>query len=226
MELMFDTGNISQIKTYANVFPFSGVTTNPSILKKEGKVNIWDHLREIRNIIGPEKSLHVQVTTDRSDEIIKEAYKIVQQLGKETYIKIPVTIEGLQAIQFLKTEDFHITATAIYTMAQGDYAILAGADYIAPYFNRMENINIDAKAVIRHFSHVIQAFHKETKIVAASFKNMGQVMSAFECGAHSATVDPSLLADSLKMPAIQGAIDRFKEDWESVYGKGASFLNL
>ncbi|WAA11287.1 fructose-6-phosphate aldolase [Fervidibacillus albus] len=223
---MFDTGNIQQIEMYQNVFPFIGVTTNPSILKREGKVDVWEHFRKIQQIIGPEKSLHVQVTTSRFEDIVKEAYKITHQLGKETYIKIPVTMEGLRAIKQLKQENFRITATAIYTMAQGDYAIMANADYIAPYFNRMENINIDAKAVISHLGARINECKKQTKIVAASFKNMGQVMTAFECGAHSATVDPSLLVDSLNMPSIHEAIDRFQKDWESVYGKGVTLLDL
>ncbi|TWT25410.1 fructose-6-phosphate aldolase [Planomicrobium sp. CPCC 101110] len=226
MELMFDTGNIEKIEYYSQVFPIAGVTTNPSILKKEGKVEIWEHFRQIQKIIGEKTFLHVQVTTGTKEEIIKEAYKIVEELGYETYVKIPTTIEGLQAVKVLKKENFKITATAIYTMAQGDFAIMAGADYIAPYFNRMENINIEPERVIKHYAHLIKANNKETKILAASFKNMGQVMSAYEWGAHCTTVDPDLLADALKMPSIEEAVINFKSDWESSFGKGVSLLDV
>lgn len=226
MELMFDTGNLELIKFYSKVFPIVGVTTNPSILKKEGKVDVWEHFRQIQFIIGKNNFLHVQVTTDTTDEIVKEAHKIVDELGYETYVKIPTTIDGVRAIKILKKENFKITATAIYTMAQGDFAIMAGADYIAPYVNRMENINIDSKTVIKHYAQLIKEYNKETKILAASFKNMGQVMSAYECGAHCTTVDPTLLADALKMPSIEEATVNFKKDWEGVFGEGVSLLDL
>lgn len=226
MELMFDTANLDEIEYYSTIFPITGVTSNPSILKKEGRLDVFDHLKKIKNIIGPNCSLHVQVTTDTSEKMVNEAYTIAERLGKDTYIKVPVNEEGLKAIGILKRESFKITATAIYTMAQGDYAIMAGADYIAPYFNRMENINIDPRAVIQHFSTMINMYNKETKILAASFKNMGQVMQAYENGAHCATVDPSILSDSLKMPAIESAVANFTKDWEAVYGKNVSLLEV
>lgn len=226
MELMFDTANLNEIDYYSKVFPIKGVTTNPSILKKEGRLDVFDHLQKVRDIIGPNKSLHVQVTTDTSEEMVKEAYTIVERLGEDIYIKVPVNEEGLKAIRILKGEQLKITATAIYTMAQGDFAIMAGSDYIAPYFNRMENINIDPTSVINHFSKLIKEYNMETKILAASFKNIGQVMRAYESGAHCATVDPSLLSNSLKMPAIEDAVSNFKSDWEEIYGNGVTLRNL
>lgn len=226
MELMFDTANLEDIRHYIGVFSIVGITSNPSILKKEGKLELIDHFKEIQDIIGNNRSLHIQVTTDKSEKMIGEAYRIVEKLGKDVYIKIPVNEEGLKAIKQLKNEDFNITATAIYTMAQGDYAIMAGADYIAPYFNRMENTNIDPDRVISHFAKVIQSGNYQTKILAASFKNIGQVMRAFESGAHCATVDPALLSNSLKMPSIESAVVDFKKDWEEVYGKEKTFLDF
>ncbi|MFJ7725161.1 fructose-6-phosphate aldolase [Neobacillus sp. NPDC097160] len=226
MELMFDTANLNEIEYYSKIFPIKGVTTNPSILKKEERLDVFTHLKKIRNIIGTTSSLHVQVTTDTSEEMVKEAYTIAEKLGKDIYIKIPVNEEGLKAIRILKREQLKITATAIYTMAQGDFAIMAGSDYIAPYFNRMENININSTSVINHFSTLIKEYNMETKILAASFKNIGQVMRAFESGAHCATVDPSLLHHSLKMPAIEDAVSNFKRDWEDVYGNGVTLQDL
>lgn len=226
MELMFDTANLHDIEYYSKIFPIKGVTSNPSILKKEGRLDVFNHLKNIRNIVGTDCSLHVQVTTDSSEKMVKEAYTIAERLGKDIYIKVPVNEEGLKTIRILKREQFKITATAIYTMAQGDFAIMAGSDYIAPYFNRMENININPTSVINHFSNLIKEYNMETKILAASFKNIGQVMRAYESGAHCATVDPSLLSHSLKMPAIEEAVSNFKSDWEEVYGNGVTLQDL
>jgi transaldolase len=226
MELMFDTANLNKIEYYSKIFPIKGVTSNPSILKKEGRLDVFSHLEKIRNIIGTNMSLHVQVTTNTSDEMVKEGYTIAERLGKDVYIKVPVNEEGLKAIRILKREQLKITATAIYTMAQGDFAIMAGSDYIAPYFNRMENININPTSVINHFSNLIKEYNMETKILAASFKNIGQVMRAYENGAHCVTVDPSLLSNSLKMPAIEEAVSNFKSDWEIVYGNGITLKDL
>ncbi len=226
MELMLDTVNLKAIENYSKTFPIVGITSNPSIIKKEGKVNLFKQLKKIQRIIGETSSLHVQTTSDTHEEIIEEAYKICESLGKNTYVKIPINEEGLRAIQTLKREKFNITATGIYTMAQGNYAILSGADYIAPYFNRMENININASSVIQHFSKIIKNHNMKTKILAASFKNIGQVMDAYENGAHCATVNPELLGESLRIPFIQQAVTDFKKDWEDIYGKNVTLLDL
>ena len=95
MEIMFDTVNISDIKKYGEIFPYTGVTSNPSIIKAEGKIDFFNHFKEIREIIGFDKTLHVQVTATKADLIIKEAEKIVKNIDKAVYIKIPVTEEGL-----------------------------------------------------------------------------------------------------------------------------------
>jgi transaldolase len=226
MELMFDTANLEDIRYYSEIFPVAGITSNPSILKKEGKLELISHFQEIQNIIGKERSLHIQVTASNTNKMVAEAHKIIERLGKDVYIKIPINEDGLRTIKQLKKENYNITATAIYTMAQGDYAIMAGADYIAPYFNRMENINIDAGRVINHFAKLIQKGGYQTKILAASFKNMGQVWKAFESGAHSATVDPVMLGNSLKMPSIEEAVADFKRDWEEVYGEKNTYLDI
>lgn len=226
MELMLDTANLKEIEYYNNIFPIIGVTSNPSILKKEGYIDVFEHLKTIREIIGRDKSLHVQLITDKSEEMIQEAYKIAENLGEDTYIKIPLNIEGLKTIKVLKKEDFKITATAIYTAAQGDFSIMAGADYIAPYFNRMENNNIHAAEVIHHFASLINTYNKNTKILAASFKNIGQVVKAYANGAHCATVDPEILSSALELPAIDNAILNFQKDWEGIHGENITFKNL
>ncbi|BCZ49368.1 transaldolase [Clostridium gelidum] len=164
MEYMFDTANIEAIEEGIKIFPITGVTSNPSIIKKEGKIDFFNHFRKIREIIGSDKTLHIQV------------------------------------------------------VAQGLLAIEAGADFIAPYFNRMENMSIDPRLVIKTFADIIEKYNYPTKILAASFKNIGQVNDSFAFGAQTATMAPEILLDALKMPAIQKAVDDFTTDWKTIYG--------
>lgn len=219
MEYMFDTANIKTIKELSEIFPITGITSNPSIVKKEGKVDFFNHFKEIRQIIGMDKSLHIQVTAQDCEGMLKEAKAILENVDNKVYIKIPVNEQGLKAMRLLKSQGVNITATAIYTKAQGFLAMEAGADFIAPYFNRMENMEIDPREVISSFADMIEKYGYKTKILAASFKNIGQVNDAFACGAQTATVGPEILQTALKMPAIQKAVDDFTNDWEAIFGK-------
>ncbi|WP_026884166.1 fructose-6-phosphate aldolase [Clostridium akagii] len=219
MKYMFDTVNIKTIKDLSEIFPIEGITSNPSIVKKEGKIDFFKHFREIRKIIGMDKTLHIQVTAKDCEGMLKEAKAILDNVDNKVSIKIPVNEEGLKAIRILKSKGISVTATAIYTKAQGLFAMEAGADFIAPYFNRMENMDIDPREVITTFANMIEKYNYPTKILAASFKNIGQVNDAFECGAQTATVAPEILQTALRMPAIQKAVDDFTTDWETIFGK-------
>lgn len=219
MEYMLDTANIEMIKMGVEIFPITGVTSNPSIIKKEGKIDFFNHFRKIREIIGIEKTLHIQVVAEDCEGILKEAKAILESIDNKVCIKIPVNAEGLKAIKVLKAQGVTITATAIYTTAQGLLAMEAGADFIAPYFNRMENMNINPREVIKAFADMIEKYNYSTQILAASFKNIGQVNDSFAVGAQTATMAPEILLDALKMPAIEKAVDDFSKDWEAVFGK-------
>lgn len=226
MEFLFDTANIEAIKEYSEVFPITGITSNPSIIKKEGKIDFFKHFKEIRKVIGKDKTLHIQVVAEDCEGIIKDAEAILKNVDDLVCIKVPVTEQGLKAIRILKSKGVSVTATAIYTKIQGLLAIEAGADYIAPYFNRMENMDIDPREVIKTFADMINKYNYPTKILAASFKNMGQVNDALAAGAQTVTVAPELLHDALKMPAIKKAVDDFTNDWENTFGKGVSITDL
>lgn len=218
MEFLFDSANLEAIKKYSEIYPITGVTSNPSIIKKEGKIDFFRHFREIRNLIGMERSLHIQVTGREADTMIREGKAILANVDEKVFIKIPTTEEGLKAMRALKAEGAGITATAIYSKIQGYLAMEAGADFIAPYFNRMENLDISAEDTIACFAEQIAAGGYQTKILAASFKNIAQVNAAFAAGAQTATVQPELLHEALGMAAIGKAIDDFGKDWESVFG--------
>ena len=217
MEYLLDTANTNEIKTYCDFLPIAGITSNPSILKKEGKIDFFGHMRAIREIIG-KRPLHIQVTATDTQGMLRDAEAIAQHVDKKAYIKVPTNLEGLQIIGILKKQGYNVTATAIYSTAQGLLAMEAGADCLAPYYNRMENLNINPEEVIRSFAAMIDRYGYKTQIIAASFKNMGQVNKAFLAGAQAATVDPSILKSALMMPDIQKAIDDFDKDWKSVYG--------
>ncbi len=226
MEFLFDTAHIPEIKDYIQIYPFNGVTSNPTILRAEGRVDFFDHFRQIRELIGPDKSLHIQVLSPDYKGMMAEARLIREALDDQVYIKIPVNEPGLQAMHRLKADGANITATAIYTKIQGMLAIQANADYIAPYCNRMQNMDIDPWEVIEQLSQAIDVYGYPTKILAASFKNIGQVTAAFKHGAHAVTLPPTMLRSALAMPAIQKAVDDFAADWEHVYGQGTTITDL
>lgn len=218
MKYLLDTANLDAIRYYTDIFPISGVTSNPSIVKKEGKIDFFAHMNEIRSIIGTDKTLHIQVTAPDTDGILRDADTILRKVDDQVCIKIPVTLEGIKAIRILANQGVSVTATAIYSKQQGFLAMEAGAGYIAPYFNRMENMGINPDDVIASFAEMITLYEYKTHILGASFKNAGQVDRAFLAGAQEATMDPSILSAALKQAHILNAVDNFDTDWKSVYG--------
>ena len=219
MEFMLDTLNLDEIKKWARVLPLAGVTSNPTIAKKEGNIDFFDRIHKVREIIGGSPSIHVQVVAKDYEGILKDAAEIREQCDENTYIKVPVTPEGLAAIKVLKAEGYKITATAIYTVFQGLLAIEAGADYLAPYYNRMENLNIDPAQVISQLASAIERNHSSSKILAASFKNVAQVNRAFKEGTQAITAGADVFESAFVMPYIAKAVDDFEADWSAVHHK-------
>lgn len=219
MEFLFDTANIEEIKKYSAIYPITGVTSNPSIIKKEGSIDFYRHFREIRKIIGTERSLHIQLTASNEDTMLREADAVLDRVDENVFIKVPVNETGLKVMRILKRDQVGITATAVYSKIQGYLALETGADFIAPYFNRMENLDIDSCGTIASLAEQIRNYGYKTKILAASFKNIAQVNAAFEAGAQTATLPPQLLREAMGMSAIGKAVEDFKCDWESVFGE-------
>ena len=175
MKLLIDDANIEKIKKIYEYYAIDGVTTNPSILAKTGR-NPYEVLKEIREVLGEEGELHVQVVSETAEKMVLEGHKIVEELGKNTYIKIPTVPEGLKAMRILKSEGYKITATAIYTPLQGYLAAKSGADYTAPYVNRIDNLGTNGIEVTRKIHDIFKNNGFETEILAASFKNSLQVL--------------------------------------------------
>ena len=225
MELLLDTANLKSIRDAVSTYPISGLTTNPSIVSKENRSDFFGLIKEIRDILGKERTLHVQVTRTDCEGILKEAEAIRKHVDEDVYIKTPVSKEGLKAIGIMARDGFNVTATAIYTTIQGELAAMAGAKYLALYYNRMLNLDIDADAVFRTTASAIAASGLDCKIVGASFKNIMQVTNVFADGAEAVTVPPELLDTALANPSIDLAVRNFNKDWEKVYGnKGISEL--
>lgn len=226
MEFMLDTANLEDIKHYHEVLNLAGVTTNPSICKKEGAVDFFTQMKAIREIIGLDKSFHVQVVSQDYDGMLEDATAILNKIDDQVYIKVPTTETGLSVMKELKKRQVNVTATGIYTKMQAYLAMNVGADYLAPYYNRMENNNIDPREAISEIAHLIKLSGSQTKILAASFKNVTQVTNAFECGAQAATMGEDMIEAALKLPSIQQAVDDFQSDWEAIHGEGSTIASI
>ena len=219
MEWMLDSANLNEVRESLEIFPICGVTTNPTILRAEGRIDYAKHLRELRAIVGSNRTFHVQAGVDGCDNIVREAQRIHEILGKDVYIKVPITEEGLKAIARLKAQGVHITATAIYTAYQGLLAADAGADYLAPYCNRMEQFGIDFGAAITQIRHMIDHDHLPAKILGASYKNVGQLVRSVDCGAHAITAQPAMLRAALKSALVVDAVRTFNDNQAWIDGK-------
>ena len=147
MKYMLDSGNLADVKHCNEFYPLAGVTTNPTLVAKE-KTEFWELVKEIRNIIGPDKMLHVQTVQTEAEKIVEEAKLLKYQVGGNFFVKIPISEEGLKAVMMLKEEDIGVTVTAIFTPAQALLAATAGADFVAPYVNRFDNVVGDGARVV------------------------------------------------------------------------------
>ena len=217
MLYILDTANLDMIPHCNEYYPLAGVTTNPSIIAKE-KTDFWQLLLKIREIIGEEKMLHVQITAKKAEDIVREAQLLKERLGGNFYVKIPISEEGLKATRMLKKIGIGVTVTAIFTPPQALIAAMAGADFVAPYANRLDNIIGDGCEVVGQIVSQFDAYGLDCKVLAASFKNAEQVHKCASVACHSVTVSPNILKILITHPMTDAAITGFKKDWASVYG--------
>lgn len=217
MIYILDTADLEAIKHCNEFYPLSGVTTNPSIIAK-AKTDFWELVCDIRKIIGDDKMLHVQTTAEKAEDIVAEARLLRERLGGEFYIKIPIGEEGLKATMLLKKLGIGVTMTAIFTPAQALMAAMAGADFVAPYVNRLDSIMGDGVRVVSEIVEQFELYGIETRVLAASFKNAEQVHKCALVGCHSVTVTADIMKNLISHPMTDAAIEGFERDWRSVYG--------
>ena len=223
MKLLIDDANIEKIKKLYDLYPIDGVTTNPSILAKS-KRNPYEVLKEIREFIGDDE-LHAQVLSRTAKGMIEEAHKMAEILGKNTFIKVPSIPEGFKAMKALSKEGFKITATAIYTPMQAYLAAKSGADYAAPYVNRIDNLGANGIETTKMIQDIFCNNGFKTEILAASFKNSNQVQELCAYGVGASTVAPDVIEGLVKNACVTSAVEDFIRDFEGLCGDGKTMLN-
>lgn len=226
MEFIVDTINLDEIREAEEYLPIAGVTSNPSIVAKTAPADFYEHMRIIRGIIGKDKSLHIQVIATDAEGMVEEAHKVLSEIDDQVYIKIPATYEGIKAIKMLKAEGINVTATAVYDLMQAYMALAAGADYIAPYVNRIGNLGGDPYDLIDNLQTRIVTDGYDCKILAASFKGVKQIRDAFNCGTEAVTVPVALLKQIFANPNIDKAVSDFNNDWHSLYGQESGLCEI
>ena len=224
MKLLIDDADIARIKAIYNYYPIDGVTTNPSILAKYGKPP-YEALLAIREFIGNKAELHAQVVSTTAEAMVEEGRKIERILGNNTYIKVPTIPEGLKAMQILRGEGYHVTATGIYTPMQAYLAAKAGAEYAAPYVNRIDNLGADGVTTTKKIQDIYARNNMQTRILAAGFKNSQQVQELCEYGVGCLTIASDVIENLIKNANVTAAVNDFVSDFESLCGKGKTMLN-
>ncbi|WP_322903713.1 fructose-6-phosphate aldolase [Paenibacillus campi] len=212
MKFFLDTGNINEIKRIARLGIVDGVTTNPSLIAKEGRV-FKDVIDEICEIIdGP---VSAEVVSLDAEGMLKEAHEIAKW-APNVVIKLPMTEEGLYACNQLSKEGIKTNVTLIFTPSQGLMAAKAGATFISPFVGRLDDIGIDGMQLVRDLRQILDTFGLKSEIIAASIRNLEHVREAALAGAHIATIPGSLVPTLWKHPLTDNGIERFLKDWESV----------
>jgi len=219
VKILLDTAEVQYIKSINDLYPIDGVTTNPTILAKTRRNGI-EVLREILDVIGTDKMLHVQVLSTNAKDIVAEAEYISKMLAGTIFIKIPVVPEGFKAMQVLHEKKIKVTATAVFTAQQALMAAKAGASFVAPYVNRVDNISGDGVKLITDIVTVFNNYQLKTQVLAASFKNVEQVQKVCLAGAHAVTVGEEVFNNLTCHPLTDWSVSKFIEDWENVYGQG------
>lgn len=218
MVYIIDTADLAAIKHINEFYPVDGVTTNPSIIAKEN-TDFIARLRAIREIIGEDKILCAQTLQTDADLIVEEGKKLQEAVGGNFYLKIPIGEPGLKATMALKKLGIGVLMTAIFTPSQALMAAKAGADFVAPYVNRIDNACGDGVGVVAEIVNQFEAYNITTcRVMAASFKNVNQVNSCASVGCHVATIAPDIYKNLISHPLTEVANEGFNKDWKAVYG--------
>ena len=222
MELFLDTADAQAVKELSETLTSAGVTTNPTIITRSGKT-LERVIDEMCKTLAPSQKSFFQVIATDFDGILEETRRICA-LRENAYAKIPVTPAGLRAIKAAKAEGLNVLATAIYSADQAFLAAMNGADYLAPYVNRMCNYG-DGVGQVADLVAMLAANGLASKICAASFKNTEQVHEVICAGAQSVTVAPDIVWTMVKHPGTGIAVEEFGAAWESSFGRRTMFMD-
>ncbi|CUH96505.1 putative transaldolase [Propionispora sp. 2/2-37] len=212
MKLFIDTANVEDIRKANDMGVICGVTTNPSLIAKEGKV-FEEVIKEIVSIVdGP---ISAEVIGLEADQMVKEAKELVK-IHKNIVIKIPMTAEGLKAVKILSANNIKTNVTLIFSAAQALLAARAGATYVSPFLGRLDDIGDEGMRLIGEIADIFAIHDIPTEIIAASVRTQIHVIQAARRGAHIATVPYKVIAEMVKHPLTTAGIEKFLKDWESV----------
>jgi transaldolase len=213
--IFLDSANIEEIQQANDWGVISGVTTNPSLIAKEGR-NFEQVVREIAAIVdGP---ISAEVISLDSEQMVKEA-ETLARIHPNIVIKIPITPEGLKATKILSRQNIKVNMTLIFSTNQALLAARAGAAFVSPFIGRLDDINQDGMGLIEETAAVFRNFNLDTQIIAASIRHPLHVTQAALLGAHIATVPFKVLQQMVKHPLTDAGIEKFLADWETVKNK-------
>lgn len=216
MELYLDTADVAAVKRLSRILPLQGVTTNPSIVAKEGK-SLWEVLPALRDALGGNGKLFAQVMASDAEQMVAEALLLTQRVSG-LVVKVPVTREGLAAIKKLKGMNIPTLGTAVYGAGQGLLSALAGAEYVAPYVNRLDAQGGDGIAIVKELQTLLNLHAPHAKVLAASFRTPRQAMDCLLAGCQSITLPVDVAEQLLDTPAVQAAVEKFDADWRQAFG--------
>ena len=217
MELVIDSANLEDIRELDELLNISGVTTNPTIITKSGK-DPEEVIGELCDFLTESQSLFIQAIRTDCEGMVEEARWIASLREANTYVKIPVTREGLKAITICKDLGIGVLATAIYSADQAFLAAANGADYLAPYVNRMDNYG-DGVENVKDLIEMLKVNNMDAKVIAASFKNTRQVHELIKAGVHAVTIPPQVAFTMIDHPGTEIAVREFNDNWFRAYGR-------
>jgi transaldolase len=213
MRIFLDTANIEQIRQAAKLGIVSGVTTNPSLVSKEGMADYEAVVKEICSIIpGP---ISAEVLGTEAQVMIEQARQIAGW-APNVVIKIPATSDGLEATSALNKEKIKVNFTLCFSLNQALLAALAGATYVSPFVGRLDDIGQDGMELVRDIVAVFKYYELPTQVIAASIRHPLHCVAAAKAGAHIATVPYSVLVQMMRHPLTDTGIARFLADWQRV----------
>ena len=215
MKLFIDTANVEEIRKANDLGVICGVTTNPSLIAKEGKV-FEDVVKEITTIVdGP---ISAEVISLKSEKMVEEALELAK-IHPNIVIKLPMCLEGLKAVKILSSKGIKTNVTLIFSATQALLAARAGATYVSPFVGRLDDVGQEGINLISEVSEIFSIHGIETEIISASIRNPIHVTSSALAGAHIATVPYKVIEQMTKHPLTDAGIAKFLKDWETVPNK-------
>ena len=215
MKFFIDTANVNEIKEANELGVLAGVTTNPSLVAKEG-VDFHERIREICNVVeGP---VSAEVISLEAGKMIEEG-KELAKIAPNVVVKVPMTTEGLKAVKAFSDLGIRTNVTLVFSAVQALLAARAGATYVSPFLGRLDDIGHNGMDLIRQIAEIFAIHGIETEIIAASVRHSVHVTDAALNGAHIATIPANVIASLVKHPLTDQGIEKFLADWEKTQEK-------